>query len=178
MGAKHQKFVVDLSGYSPAEREAIAGDIIRQIQKRTKQGVDKDGQKFPSYTSGYKKSRDFKIAGKTSKVDLVLSGDMLDSIELLKNAPKAVIGFERGSNENGKADGNIRGTYGQDTPIEGGKYARDFLGLSESELKSILRKYPKGSESRDRASRENQKTSKAKQTASKVEANSPEEDDE
>lgn len=170
MGAKHQKFTVDLSGYSPAEREAIAGDIIRQIQKRTKQGVDKNGDRFPAYTRAYKNSQGFKIAGKGSKVDLVLSGDMLDSIEILRNAPKVEIGFERGSTENAKADGNIRGTYGQQSPIDGGKYARDFLGLTKAELKSILSKYPRGTkEARERAERENSKSRAASQRARGVE---------
>lgn len=178
MGAKHQKFTLNLEGYSPSEREAIVGDVIRTIQKRTKQGLDKDGKPFPKYTKAYTKSQDFKIAGKTSKVDLVLSGDMLDSIELLKNAPKTVVGFERGSTENGKADGNIRGTYGQDSPIDGGKYARDFLGLTKAELKSILSKYPKGSqESRERAGRENQKSSSARRQVGRVETNDLEEDE-
>jgi hypothetical protein len=146
MATKHQKFEVDLPGYTPEEREAIALEIIDRVVKRSKSGKDKDGNAFPKYTPGYENSLNFKIGGKSSKVDLTLSGDMLGAIEVLKVAKKVQIGFQNGTTENAKADGNIRGTYGQSSPIKGGKYARDFLGITPAELDAILRRYPKGTE--------------------------------
>lgn len=143
MTTKHQKFDLDLSDYSPVEREAIALEVIDKIIKRTKSGKDKNGRAFEKYSKAYKESLAFKIAGKGSTPDLTLSGDMLDSIKILKNAPKTVIGFKNGSVENGKADGNIRGTYGKEKTV-GPK--REFLGISERELNSILSKYPKDSD--------------------------------
>ena len=153
MAAKKQhKFSIRLPGYSRDQREAIALDIIDQIIKRSKQGKDRNGDSFPSYSPSYKRGLDFKIAGKTMRVNLTLSGDMLDSMKVLENTDdgsKVTIGFSRGR-ENDKAEGNILGTYGQKSPIDGGKYARDFLGVQESELDKILRKYPKGTARADR----------------------------
>ena len=113
--------------------------------ERTDQGKDKNGKPFPkyskksNYSESYKKSLDFKIAGKSaSKINLQLSGDMLAAITVLKYAKDSVeIGFEKGSEENARADGNIRGTYGQDAPNP--RISRDFLGISEKELSKILK---------------------------------------
>lgn len=106
--------------------------------ERTNKGVDKDGAKFPGYSKEYMKSLDFKIAGKSKSVDLQLSGDMLAAIKALKTTRNWVeIGFEKGSEENARADGNIRGTYGKSSPIPG--KARDFLGISEKELVKIIK---------------------------------------
>ena len=168
MATKHQKFELSLKGYTEAEREAIAIEVIDQIVKRTKSGKDKNGDAFAKYSKSYKDSQNFKIAGKGSSVDLTLSGDMLDSIQVLANrSAKVVIGFENGTTENGKADGNIRGTYGQSSPVGP---ARDFLGISESELKRILSKYPKGTrESEIRAQKRLEIEKKAKEKTEDVE---------
>lgn len=149
MATKWQKFKIDLSGYSSTEREAIALEVIDRIIKRSKSGVDRNGDKFPKLTKQYSKYKR-EIAGSGAS-DLTLTGDMLDSIEILSNNSKSVlIGYKNGSTENGKADGNIRGTYGSNTPNP--QKARDFLGVSESELNKILNKYPKGEEiSKERA---------------------------
>jgi len=144
MSAKWQRVAITIpKAYGPQEREAIAIDVIDLITKRTKKGLDKTGDTFPSYSESYKKSLDFKIAKGGGKPNLTLSGDMLSAMELLNHASgKILIGYENGTTENAKADGNIRGTYGQSSPIKGGKYARDFLGISKKELDAILKKYP------------------------------------
>ncbi len=129
--------------YSPAERIAIAEDIIEQIVKRTqKMNLDKNGQPFPKYSKNYKESLDFKIAGKSGgNVNLTLSGDMLTELDLISHrAGELLIGFENGSEENAKAEGNIKGTYGQKHKIRGKK--RDFLGITKTEKDNILKKYP------------------------------------
>lgn len=139
MPTKWQRIKVDLSGYglTPDEKDEVADLIIERIVNRTQQGKDKDGQRFSSYSQAYKESLDFKIAGKSNFVDLQLSGDMLAALSILDKTSRSVtIGFERGSEENAKADGNIRGTYGKSKPIPG--KARDFLGISERELKRIV----------------------------------------
>lgn len=140
MATKWQKIKIDLSGYglSPDQKDEVADLIIERIVNRTDQGKDKDGRKFPGYSKSYKESLDFKVAGKTNKVDLQLSGDMLAALSVLdKTSRSVVIGFERGSEENAKADGNIRGTYGKPTPDP--KKARDFLGISDAELTKIIK---------------------------------------
>lgn len=127
--------------YKPEEREAIAIDVLEKIVERTQKGIDKNGDKFPNYSSSYKKSLNFKIGGKTSRVDLTLSGDMLADMQLLKHkSGEIVIGYENGTESNSKAEGNILGTYGSKIPDR--KKARDFLGVREKELSEILDKYP------------------------------------
>lgn len=140
----HQKRVIRIPfGFDPDTREQIAEDIIEHIKDRTESGVGfKDGKdyRFPKYSKQYINSTDFKNAGKSAgSVDLTLSGDMLASIELLNHGDGfLLIGFEKGSEENAKADGNIRGTYG-------GKMrrnkARPFLGITRKDLKEILGDY-------------------------------------
>jgi hypothetical protein len=139
MATKWQKIKIDLSGYglSPDQKDEVADLIIERIVNRTDQGKDKDGRRFPGYSKSYKESLDFKVAGKTNKVDLQLSGDMLAALSVLDQTSRSVvIGFERGSEENAKADGNIRGTYGKPTPDP--KKARDFLGITDRELSKII----------------------------------------
>ena len=41
---------------------------------------------------------------------------------------------------NGKVEGNVLGTYGQDSPISG--KSRDFLGIKKEDLKTILSNFP------------------------------------
>lgn len=140
MSTKWQRIKVDLSGYdlTSDQKSEVADLIIERIVDRTQNGRDKDGQRFAGYSKSYKDSLDFKIAGKSpSKVDLQLSGDMLAAIKVLDQTRRSVtIGFEQGSEENAKADGNIRGTYGKSKPIPG--KARDFLGISDRELERII----------------------------------------
>jgi hypothetical protein len=141
MATKWQKIKIDLSGYglNSDQKDKVADLIIERIVNRTDQGKDKEGKRFPGYSKSYKESLDFKVAGKSaSKVDLQLSGDMLAALEVLDKTSRSVtVGFERGSEENAKADGNIRGTYGKPTPDP--KKARDFLGITETELSKIIR---------------------------------------
>lgn len=125
-----------------SQRLELADLIIEHIVDRTDRGIDKDGKKFPKYSKNYTKSLDFRNAGKSaSKVDLQLSGDMLAALDVLNHDKgKIRIGFENGSEENDKAEGNILGSYGGDpNPSK----ARDFLGLKPSKLKELIA-YVKG----------------------------------
>lgn len=141
MATKWQKIKIDLSGYglSPDQKDEVADLIIERIVNRTDQGKDKNNRPFKEYSDSYKESLDFKIAGKKGKpVNLQLSGDMLAALSVLDKTSRSVtIGFENGSEENAKADGNIRGTYGQSKPIPG--KARDFLGITIKELTDIIK---------------------------------------
>jgi hypothetical protein len=139
-----QKVVIQIpKDYKPAEREAIARDIIDYIVERTqKKNLDKDNVKFAGYSKSYKESLDFKIAGKSkNRVDLTLSGDMLSSIKTLNTRSGSVtIGFDAGDENNGKAEGNIKGTYGNRRPVGP---RRDFLGLTNGDLTSkVLKNFP------------------------------------
>lgn len=144
MAAKWQRVWIDIpEGYKPTARLAIGQEIIDEIVRRSRQdNKDKNGDPFPKYTKGYINSLDFKIAGKSpSRVDVTLSGETLDSIRILNHKKGAIqIGFQRGTDANAKADGNIRGTYGKSTPDS--SKARDFLGIPEPDRDKILSNYP------------------------------------
>lgn len=119
--------------YKPADREAIAQEIIDFIANRTESGYDADGRKFVKYTKSYAKEK-----GQTD-VDLTFSAEMLSEINLIQNkAGKIRIGYDRSYDGLGKVEGNILGTYGQSSPVNKG---RNFLGISDKDLRDILSKY-------------------------------------
>lgn len=144
--AKWQKVTIEIpKGYSPIARQAIAQDVIQFIIERTRSGKDKDGKAFPgTYSKSYIHSKDYSIAGKPKggkPIDLTLSGNMLDSLGLLSEASKKiVVGYDKSDEKlNGQVEGNILGTYGGKAKSN---RARDFLGISASDLKRILDRYP------------------------------------
>lgn len=142
--AKWQRVWVEIpKAYKPEERQAIAYEVLEYIKKRTLSGVDKEGKPFPKYSKEYVNSLDFRIAGKSKgNVNLKLSGEMLNAMQVLATKSGAVqVGFDKSDKQNnGKAEGNILGTYGSSSPKPG--KARDFLGITPSDLKNILAKYP------------------------------------
>ncbi len=110
--------------------------IVEIIQARTLSGLDKNNDKFEKYTAMYAKE---KGVGR-GDVDLVLDGEMLDSLELVshKNG-ELVIGYKDPSDElAGKVEGNRRGTYGQPKPVT---KPRDFLGIDVDELDVLISAY-------------------------------------
>jgi hypothetical protein len=140
MAMAQQKVIITIpKELKPVQRRELADLVIEHIFERTTvDNKDKNGKKFPAYSKEYVKSLDFANAGKSkSDVNLQLSGDMLAAMQLLKDRPgEIIIGYERGSPENGKAEGNILGTYGSDTPNR--KKARDFLGVQSKKLKELV----------------------------------------
>jgi len=141
---EQQKFSVKL----PVEldqkyRRALATELIDYIIRRTKSGKNNKGAMFPKYSEGYVNSLDFKIAGKKRRpVNLTLSGDMLASIKLLREKRDWFeIGLPAGDPDNGKAEGNQLGSYG-DAPKR--SRARPFLDFKGEEIKKrdkIIKKY-------------------------------------
>lgn len=129
------------------DREAFAFAALDFIRARTAAGKGKGGRNFPKYTTEYVQSLDFKNAGKrSSPVNLKLSGDMIAANDLLSHKKGSVLlGYENGTDENARADGNIRGTYGSKSPNS--SKARDFLGLSQGEIDLILERLGLGEES-------------------------------
>lgn len=152
MATKWQRTVIPISKkLSLDEAEALALDVVESIRQRTesenlgvrfgKEGLVNSYVSFPKYSKEYIASLDFKNSGKSaSSVDLTLSGEMLAALDVLKvQKGKITIGFEKGSDENAKADGNIRGTYGTNKPDK--KKARNFLGISKADLRALEREY-------------------------------------
>lgn len=124
--------------YDDDDAQTVAEEILNFIVERTKKGKGSDGVNFPEYSPLYKASDAFKLGGKSSTVNLTLSGEMLDSLEVLEaKRGKIVFGFAKDSDMNGRADGNCRGSYGtsKDDPSK----ARNFMELSGKELAKIIR---------------------------------------
>ena len=140
---KQQKVLIKIpKGYTSRERRAISEDIIDFMIERTQKGKDKNNKTFPKYSKAYKESRDFSIAGKTSKVDLTLTEEMLSEIKHVSDdVGELEIGFDgRRNGLNGKVEGNRKGTYGNKRPVVRG--GRDFLGITKRDLKKILNRFP------------------------------------
>ena len=141
--AEQQKFTVKVSKqYNEETRLALGLEIVDFIIERSKAGKDKKNNDFASYSKSYMDSFDFKQSGKSkSKVDLTLSGEMLNAITVLEsNEGEITIGIpEDDSFNNAKAEGNIKGTYGG-TPKRGKK--RDFMGITSKDLAAIKAQYP------------------------------------
>lgn len=127
-------FEIELDkSYGPSDREAIAQEIIDEIITRTENGLDADNKRFIGYSKSYAKEKG------QSNVDLTFSGEMLAEIRLLQNkSGKIRIGFDKSYDGIGKVEGNVLGTYGNDKPINKG---RNFLGITDSDLRSILNNY-------------------------------------
>lgn len=120
----------------PRERAKIADAILTHIVGRTMAGLDKDNEKFSKYTRKYAEEKGVGV----SEVDLLLSGEMLSELKVLKINPREIeIGYQGSKELIGKVDGNIRGTYGQPEPIPG--KARDFLGINASDVDVIIDSY-------------------------------------
>ncbi len=127
--------------YSPSERAAITQDVVDFIRKRTDKGLDKNNKPFPGYSKSYKTSNEFKEAGKSGKVNLKLSHDMMNDLDGLNSKNGEIVyGYESSSDQLGKVTGNILGTYGNKSALRGKK--RDFLGISRTDLNNILSNYP------------------------------------
>lgn len=122
--------------FTSDQREQIGNAIVEYIQNRTKRGRGINNQPFTNklgqtrYTKAYENHRDFKAAGKSTRpINLTLTGEMIDSIEILdiSLAGKIIIGI---------ADGNV---------ADKARYMREkgynFLSLSENEKTLILSKF-------------------------------------
>lgn len=111
-----------------AERLKLSESIISYIQIRSTEGYDKNGNKFVKYSKAY---ADKKGVG-VKDVDLVLSGEMLDSLSVIKDGSGFIeIGYKDSDENAGKAEGNILGSYGAEPDKS---KARDFLGIDPAEL--------------------------------------------
>lgn len=94
----------------------------RLIRERTKRGISLDGGRFERYTADYAEFR--KRKGRSSKPNLLFSGNMLGSIIVLKRRGYSVIKFSRLS-EALKAKGN--------------QNKRPFFGLNKDDKAKLTR---------------------------------------
>ena len=112
-------FGIDLKGNSEL-RLAMAQALLDKI-------LDK------KYSKAYRASDAFKAAGKSSKVNLRLSGDMLGLIEATSETANTVTLSWEDSEEAAKAHGHITG--GGRLPV------RDFFGLNKKDIIAVKREF-------------------------------------
>jgi len=115
-------------------RREFGRRVVDRITERTQDGINKNGKAFTKYSKSYKESSVFEIYGKSSDVNLTLTGEMLASLDV-KSTParKVVIGFQSDTQE-AKAHGHIfGGGYKKSLPV------RDFFGLPVKEQQEILK---------------------------------------
>lgn len=116
---------------SDAIKRQFAREVIDEILTRTESGKDKDGVRFTPYSKAYKESRDFKIFGKSSKVNLRLSGEMHASVGILGTSSNTVTIAIPGGEQEKKARGHINGS--------GSLPVRDFWGIPMDDQVKILK---------------------------------------
>jgi len=127
-------FGVDVQD-NEALRLAMAEALLTKIIDKTQGNKSRTGKPFKKYSKSYMNSLDFKAAGKTGKVNLTLSGDMLGLIDVTDESRNTVtLGWEE-SDEQGKAHGHITGNPKTKLPI------RDFFGLNEKDLREVKNKF-------------------------------------
>lgn len=139
MAERKQFFTVSIPlEYSPEDFPIIGKRIVEFIKDRTDKGVDKDNKNFSKYSPSYINSLDFKIAGKSaSNVNLQLTGDMIGVLDILNSDSDKgyiTIGYTSGP-ENDKAAWQQENT-------QKGFPKRLFLGISDKDLKQILKDNP------------------------------------
>lgn len=129
--------------YNEQERRAIGQEILDYIRKTAAKGISpQTGKPFKAYSDSYKKSLDYKnVKGRSEKVTLSLSGDMLAELDVIENKKgELTIGYETDNPAAEKAEGNQIGSYGQDHGRS--KFARPFIKINKDALAAILKKYP------------------------------------
>lgn len=122
----------------PSQRTELADLIVEYIVQRSQDGKSKYNRPFPGggYSKSYSESLDFKNAGKSrDRVNLTLTGDMLAALDMLNHKKGAItVGFEKGAEENGRAEGLITGKYGKNIGPK-----RDFLGITKKKLRELVK---------------------------------------
>lgn len=109
--------------------------VIEEIRTRTEErSIDKNGRPFPAYSKQYMGSLAFQVYGKSEKVNLHLTGEMLAAMRARRAGQDLVIDFV-GDDNRAKAQGHISGKYGNSSKIK----KRDFLGLPDGKMLEIFR---------------------------------------
>jgi hypothetical protein len=119
----------EILGYKPSEaqKELFFNLAVDKMVNRTANGVDINGRSFTEYSESYAEKKGVS----RSAVDLILTGDMLNSFESNKSQPNMVeIKIEGGVN----AKKAYNHDYGDTLP------KREFFGFnSEDDLADVIR---------------------------------------
>jgi len=133
-----QSFIVSIPpDISSFDREVLGNRIVDFIVARTRKGLDKNNSPFTAYSTSYKESEDFEIAGKSNKVNLTLTGDMLGELRVLRHTVGSItIGYEDGTDENLRAEWMRNPQRNSKTGST--RPARDFLGIVQSDIDKLI----------------------------------------
>lgn len=116
---------------TPEVKRQIGDKLIEKILTRTtKQSVDKYGDKFVPYSKAYKNSLAFKAYGKTNKVNMTLTGEMLSTVDVLSVSGRTVKITFNDDDQFQKASGHIDGA--NYLPV------RDFWGLPLEDAQAAI----------------------------------------
>lgn len=130
-----EQFGIDFTGLEDF-RDIIGEAIIQKIKERTEsgQGVSFSGENarpvtLKGYSKEYKDSPEFKAFGKTSKVNMTLSGDMLNLMDVIDHTANTIkIGWDDGEQNAKSYNHNVGDTVPR----------RPFFGISKTELQEIV----------------------------------------
>ncbi len=123
---------VDTKG-RPALREALGQALLDKMLERTENGISRFGKAFKKYSKAYRESDEFKAAGKSNKVNLKLSGDMLGLMDVEATGGNEVTLSFSDSEEAAKAHGHITG---------GGMLPkRDFFALTAKDIREVKNEF-------------------------------------
>jgi hypothetical protein len=130
---------VDLSGHE-ALKLVICQEMVDHIRARTLSGKDNQGRSFAPYSKSYRESEVYEAYGKSSKVNMELTGDMLASIDFETEGNQITLLFDSSEDEL-KAFGHHSGMEGHPT-LAGKTPRREFFGISTGEIEEhILPKF-------------------------------------
>lgn len=114
----------------------MAGALLDKIIEKTIDNKSIKGNKFKKYSKAYMESAAFKKAGKTSKVNLTLSGDMLALVEAVGETANTITLGWSDTKQGGKAHGHITGG-GRNNSLP----VRDFFGLNAKDIAAVKGKF-------------------------------------
>lgn len=134
---------IPFSYKSDKDRKVLGKELLKKLVERTDKGIGvipigngrfKD-KPFDEYSDSYKASKDYKIAGKTGIVDLQLTGDMINTIDII-NVGEGFITFGFDDDKD-----NTKALWQQDNKKEGYP-KRIFMGMSDSDIADVVKKNP------------------------------------
>jgi hypothetical protein len=123
----------------PVLQREIAQATIDYIKSRVEDenlGLGRKALKSP-YSKSYQESLDFEAAGKSAgNVNMMLSGDMMGSIDVLDEGDTVKIGIDNPA-VMPRAYGHQSGFKGHPNP-KMANYKREFFGVTDDEIKKFV----------------------------------------
>lgn len=113
-------------------RDSFAQDVIDHIVQRSQSGKSINNRGFKKYDEDYVESDTFRAYGKSTDVNMTLTGQMLDSVDVLESGGTS---FKIGINDPSQAPKAYNHQVGDTLP------KREWFGVRDAELQSLADKY-------------------------------------